>query len=93
MAFEKGKSGNPKGKPRGAVNKLNKAIKLAIQETLNDLQEDPKNNLLAWAKKNPGEFYKLAAKLIPSEAKADLPNFNFFQIGYKKQNEIEEIYV
>ncbi len=96
MAFTKGTSGNPNGKPRGSVNKLNKAIKIAILDTFNELQDDPKNNLLAWAKKNPGEFYKIAAKLIPTESRTELttPNvMGVYQIGYKKPLEIEEIYV
>jgi Family of unknown function (DUF5681) len=67
MAFKKGISGNPKGKPKGAINKINKAVKEVISETFNELQADSKNNMLAWAKQNPTEFYKLASKLLPTE--------------------------
>lgn len=33
----------------------------------NDLQEHPTAKLAAWAEKEPTEFYKIAAKLIPTE--------------------------
>jgi hypothetical protein len=37
-----------------------------------DLQADPKANLLSWGKENPTEFYKIAAKLIPTEVNANV---------------------
>lgn len=92
MAFKKGKSGNPKGKPKGATNKLNKAIKEVIHETFNNLQCDAKTNMLEWAKQNPTEFYKLASKLIPTETKSDFitpPTIQVFRVGYSKTNELE----
>lgn len=61
--FEKG---NP-GKPKGAQNKLTKTVKERVLEAFNALQDDPKVNLEAWGKKNPGLFYQIAAKLIPAE--------------------------
>ncbi len=72
MAFKKGESGNPNGKPKGAKNKINRAIKDVINETFNQLQADSKNNMLEWAKNNPTEFYKLASKLIPTEIDANI---------------------
>lgn len=72
MKFKKGQSGNPKGKPKGAQNKTTKAIKEAVQAAFDELQEDPKVNLVAWGKENPSAFYQLASKLIPAEIKADV---------------------
>lgn len=66
--FEKGN----KGKPKGAVNKLTKTFKELLTESIKDLQLDKKANLTSWAKENPTEFYKIAAKLIPTEVTANV---------------------
>lgn len=60
------KEGNP-GKPKGALQKTTKLIKEVFADAFNELQEDKKCNLVAWAKDNPTEFYKLANKLIPTQ--------------------------
>jgi hypothetical protein len=59
------KAGNP-GRPVGP-NKLTKTVKETVLAVFNNLQEDPEANLLKWAKGEPTEFYKIAAKLIPTE--------------------------
>jgi hypothetical protein len=66
--FEKGN----KGKPKGATNKMTKSVKEAFEITFNELQGDKEANLTNWAKDNTTEFYKLAAKLIPTSVNADL---------------------
>jgi len=65
--FVKGES---KGRPVGAQNKLTKTVRDTVMAVFNDLQEDPKANLMEWGKDNPTEFYKIAAKLIPTEINA-----------------------
>ena len=66
--FEKGN----KGKPKGATNKITKSVKEAFEIAFNELQGDSEANLANWAKENTTEFYKLAAKLIPTSVSADL---------------------
>lgn len=68
MGFTKGN----KGKPKGATNKLTKSVKEAFEIAFNQLQDDSDANLAEWAKNNTTEFYKLAAKLIPTSVNADL---------------------
>jgi hypothetical protein len=68
MGFTKGNS----GKPKGAQNKLTKSVKEAFEIAFNELQGDKNANLATWAKENTTEFYKLAAKLIPTSVNADL---------------------
>jgi hypothetical protein len=68
MGFTKGN----KGKPKGATNKLTKSVKEAFEVAFNQLQDDSDANLANWAKENTTEFYKLAAKLIPTSVNADL---------------------
>ena len=59
----KGKPGP--GRPRGLPNKITRAAKeafaLAFEKT------GGVRSLTEWAKKNPTEFYKLYARLIPTE--------------------------
>lgn len=70
MPFEKG---NP-GKPKGATNLLTRTVKERVLEVFNELQLDPKVNMVTWAKQEPTEFYKIAAKLIPAEINAHVDN-------------------
>lgn len=65
------KAGNP-GKPKGAQNHLTKTVKETVLAVFNTLQDDPKHNLAAFAKKYPREFYAIAAKLIPMEISAQV---------------------
>lgn len=69
MPRPKFKAGNA-GKPKGAKNKITKTVKERVLDTFNSLQEDNRANLTQWAKENPTEFYKIAAKLIPTEVDA-----------------------
>jgi hypothetical protein len=69
MAIGK-KSGG--GSRKGSPNKLTKSVKEAFEVAFNELQGDENANLANWAKENTTEFYKLAAKLIPTSVNADL---------------------
>lgn len=42
-------------------------IKTAFREAFIALQRHPDLNLLEWAMRNPDDFYKIAAKMIPQE--------------------------
>lgn len=55
------------GRPQGTKNKLTRTVKETVLAVFNELQEDPKVKLSAWAKEEPTEFYRIAAKLIPTE--------------------------
>ncbi len=68
----KGFAKGNKGKPKGATNKINRTVKEVVLAAFNELQLDPKANILAWGKKNPKDFYAVAAKLIPTELKAQV---------------------
>lgn len=65
------KKGNP-GKPQGAKNHITKTVKETVLAVFNELQEHPTASLKAWAEKKPGDFYQIAAKLIPTEINAKL---------------------
>lgn len=55
------------GRTKGVPNKFTRSVKEAMEAAFSRLQRDPKAKLTAWAKQNPTEFYKLAAKLIPQQ--------------------------
>jgi len=63
-----------KGRPKGARNKFTN-LKDSFLKVFNLLQaKDPgaRYNLEQWAKTNPGDFYKIVAKMLPSKLEADI---------------------
>lgn len=54
-----------KGRPKGVPNKATASIKAAFLEAFEKRGGVPA--LVAWAAEEPTEFYKLAARLIPTE--------------------------
>lgn len=56
--------GNP-GRQPGTQNKLTKTFKAALMATFHEI--GGVEHLTAWARLNPTEFYKIAARLIPTE--------------------------
>lgn len=60
------------GRVAGTQNRVTTSMKQAVQNTLEWLQSQPKSNMRDWAVENPTEFYKIAAKLIPTEVNASV---------------------
>ncbi len=55
-----------KGRVKGVPNKFTTTVKEAVKAAFDELQGDGSANLVAWAKANPTDFYRLAGKLIPA---------------------------
>jgi regulator of sirC expression with transglutaminase-like and TPR domain len=59
---------NRKDTPPRGPGKLTKTVKETVLAVFNELQqEECEVKLINWAKQQPTEFYKIAAKLIPTE--------------------------
>lgn len=71
MPFEEGRN-KTGGRAKGVPNKITKTVKETVLEVFTIIQDDPKVNLEAFAKKYPRDFYAIAAKLIPTEVKAQV---------------------
>lgn len=61
--FKKGESGNPGGRAPGTTNKVTRAFREAVTVAFDEM--DGTAGLVAWARENRTEFYKLAARLVP----------------------------
>lgn len=59
-----------KGRKKGVPNKFTRSVKEAVQAAFDEIQKDPKANLIAWGRANPGDFYRLSGKLIPTAVDA-----------------------
>ena len=68
-----------KGRKAGQVNKTTKAVKEALQEAFDRL--GGVSALTTWAKNEPTEFYKLWAKMLPTEVKAKVETVGDIPIG------------
>ena len=69
------------GRAKGTPNKLTTTLRAVFEQTFIELQRHPRKRgpdgqyvdgmpsvaLVDWAQDNPGEFYKLAARMVPHE--------------------------
>ena len=74
--FKKGE--RPVGRSKGTPNKLTTTLRASFEQAFLDLQKTKRTKnadgtlskavrLVDWARENPGEFYKLAARMVPHE--------------------------
>lgn len=64
-----GKERNKGGRPRGSLNKTSATAKENVIAVFNRLKGTAW--MEAWAKKNPNEYFRLYAKLIPAAVEVD----------------------
>ena len=61
-----------KGRVKGVPNKLTRTVREAFERAFETLQDGKGASLEKWAQRYPTEFYKLAARLIPTEINAQV---------------------
>lgn len=54
-----------KGRPKGSVNKTTASVKAALSEAFE--KRGGVQALVQWAHEQPGDFYRLWAKMLPQE--------------------------
>ena len=59
-----------KGRPKGARNKVTRALKESLLATFEEI--GGLEAMATWARKNQTEFYKICARLIPTEVNASV---------------------
>lgn len=57
------------GRTKGTPNKTTASVKNALIEAFEEL--GGVESLVAWGQQEPGEFYKLWVKIMPTEVKAE----------------------
>ena len=66
MAFKKGNSGNPKGRPAGSANKTTEAIRATVNQFISDNLPNIQNEFDQMESKDKLEFLnKLLAYVLP----------------------------
>lgn len=60
------------GSRKGTPNKITRTVKEAFEAAFRQAQDLPGVKLEDWMKDNPTDFYKIAAKLIPTELKGEM---------------------
>lgn len=65
------KGERPYGRGPGVKNKIGASLKEHFLMVFQELQEDEDYSLKAWAQDNLTDFYKLIAKLLPTEFTGD----------------------
>jgi len=80
------------GRVKGSINEVTKqmrTVREVVLSTFHKIQSNPDVNLEQFAIDNPKEFYQIAAKLIPTEIKAEVAVVKAELPPFMKSNESE----
>ena len=63
-----------KGRPKGAINKTTRSVKEALAEAFERI--GGVDSLAEWGSREPAEFYKLWAKILPLQINSEITSAN-----------------
>lgn len=72
MAFPKGRPNPNAGRPKGVPNTVTEEMRKAWTDSFLAFQDGGAASLMEWGRANPGDFYKLAMRLIPMQVQTDV---------------------
>lgn len=73
VPFKPGQSGNPRGRPKGARNKLGEAF---LNDFLEDWEENGAAAIQTMRAERPHEYVKVAASILPKELNVKVSEFD-----------------
>lgn len=85
MAFEKGESGNPNGRPKGSKNRSTKAMKKVLAQLI----DDNLDNMSVWLNEIAKDDPRVAFQCMLNMMKFNIPKISRTSAVVEKEEEVQ----